>query len=554
MPSDHNTFDYIIVGAGSAGCVLANRLTASGKPRVLLLEAGGKDTLSLDPYPGRLRQDTSTIRGSTGSTQTEPDPATANRPILQPRGKVLGGSSSINGLIYIRGQQEDYDHWRQLGNTGWSYDDVLPYFRKAENQQRGANEFHGADGPLKVSDPTEPHPLCDAFIESAAQPAIRANDDFNGADQEGFGYYQWTIRERPPARAPRRLSLRPAKKRPNLTVVTRAHATRILFDGQPRHRHRISRRTATRKTAAVEGEVHPRRRRLSTRRSSSQLSGIGPASCCAARHRVDRRAARASARISTTTTTAARSTAIKDRNTLNDAVADALSRGAWQGFRYVAAAQRHARHGGSLCGRLLQDRSATHRHAGHPGRRCRCSASDKAGDTLHPFPGITIVDRAARPGEQGHRAHRHRPIPSRRRRSSRTTWPAERDCDVAARGLQGDARGRGGAAMRSYIVDEHMPGCRHANDDELIDYLRESGGISFHPVATCRMGTDPDAVVDERLRVKGFTGLRVVDASIMPTIVSGNTNAPTIMIAEKGADMVLADAKAGAVKPAAKAA
>ncbi|HUN45526.1 MAG TPA: GMC family oxidoreductase N-terminal domain-containing protein, partial [Stellaceae bacterium] len=213
-------FDFIVVGAGSAGCVLANRLTASGRHRVLLVEAGGEDNYFWVHVPlgyGKLFTDARV----NWLFQSAPEPELDNRSIAQPRGKVLGGSSSINGLLYIRGQRQDYDHWRQLGNVGWSYDDVLPYFKRAEAQQRGGDEFHGADGPLTVSDQVEPHEICEAFIKSAQQAGIPRNDDFNGAQQEGAGYFQTTMRNG------RRWStaqayLKPARRRPNLTVVTRA--------------------------------------------------------------------------------------------------------------------------------------------------------------------------------------------------------------------------------------------------------------------------------------------------------------------------------------------
>ena len=224
------SFDYIIVGAGSAGCVLANRLTASGRHRVLLLEAGGPDRNIWIYIPlgyGKLFSNPKV----NWLYSTEPEPELNNRRVIQPRGKVMGGSSSINGLLYIRGQHEDYDHWRQLGNAGWSFNDVLPYFRRAEDQERGADELHGVGGHLKVSDVCEPHPLCEAFIAAVQRSGFPRNDDFNGATQEGAGYFQLT------ARNGRRWStavgyLKEAKRRPNLAVVADALATRILFSGR----------------------------------------------------------------------------------------------------------------------------------------------------------------------------------------------------------------------------------------------------------------------------------------------------------------------------------
>ncbi|MBT5359959.1 MAG: choline dehydrogenase, partial [Rhodospirillaceae bacterium] len=228
--SDHPSFDYIIVGAGSAGAVLANRLTENGRHEVLLLEAGPEDKNPWVHVPlgyGKLFSNAAL----NWLYSTTANPEQVNRRIPQPRGKVLGGSSAINGMVYIRGDKSDYDQWRQFGNAGWSYDDVLPYFRKAEDQQRGEDEFHGVDGPLAVSDVYEEHPLVAAYLESAVAAGFKRNDDFNGAEQEGFGYVQWTIRNG------RRCStgvgyLKPARKRPNLTIATNAHALRILIDGR----------------------------------------------------------------------------------------------------------------------------------------------------------------------------------------------------------------------------------------------------------------------------------------------------------------------------------
>src|SRR5690348_13626079 len=228
--TEADTFDFIVVGAGSAGCVLANRLTASGQHRVLLLEAGGHDRHLWIHIPlgyGKLFADARV----NWLYKSEPEPELHNRQIIQPRGKVLGGSSSINGLLYLRGQPADYDHWRQLGNAGWSFADVLPYFRRAEDQERGEDALHGVGGPFAVSDVCEPHPLCEAFIEAAQQAGFPRNDDFNGKSQDGAGYFQYTTRN-----GLRRSTavgyLRQARRRPNLAVVTRAHATRILLDGR----------------------------------------------------------------------------------------------------------------------------------------------------------------------------------------------------------------------------------------------------------------------------------------------------------------------------------
>lgn len=267
-------FDFIVVGAGSAGCVLANRLTESGRHSVLLLEAGGADTNPWIHIPlgyGKHFADPKV----NWLYQSEEEENTGNRRIAQPRGKVLGGTSSINGLVYVRGQREDYDEWRDLGNAGWGYSDVLPYFRKAENNQRGANEYHGVGGPLCVADRSEPHPLCEAFFDAAEACGYPRNDDFNGATQAGFGYVQVTQRKG------RRSStsvayLRPARRRPNLTIATRAHATRILFSGKRATgveylQGGIARSAKARREVLLAAGAFNSPQLL-------QLSGIGPAS------------------------------------------------------------------------------------------------------------------------------------------------------------------------------------------------------------------------------------------------------------------------------------
>ena len=267
------SFDYIIVGAGSAGCVLANRLTASGQYKVLLLEAGGEDKSMWIHIPLGYGKHFTNPKMN-WLYWSEPGREWIKRKLLQPRGKVLGGTSSINGMVYIRGQKEDYDHWRQLGNTGWGYEDVLPYFKKSQDQQRGTDDYHGVGGPLAVSDPMDPHPMADAFIQAAQDVGYNRNDDFNGATQEGFGYIQWT------ARNGRRCStaagfLKPARNRPNLTVKANALANRVLFDGTKAVGVEY-RQNGLVETVKVMGEVI-----VSTGAFNSpqllQLSGIGPA-------------------------------------------------------------------------------------------------------------------------------------------------------------------------------------------------------------------------------------------------------------------------------------
>jgi choline dehydrogenase len=534
MP-DIDSYDYVIVGAGSAGCVLANRLTASGRHRVLLLEAGGRDTNPWIHIPVGYGK-TFTDPRVNWLFKSEPHPATGNRAILQPRGKVLGGSSSINGMIYIRGQREDYDQWRQLGNTGWSYDDLLPYFRKAEDNDRGPDDYHGVGGHLKVSDPKDPHPLSDAFIAAAQECGYPHNDDFNGADQEGFGYYQWSLRDGRRSSAATGY-LREARTRNNLRIVTRAHATRILFQGKRafaieyRHGDRLQ-------TARVDGELI-----LSGGAFNSpqllQLSGVGPAALLR-QHGIEVVADMKDVGANLTDHYTSRQIyKCTEPLTLNDAVGwRNIHRGAREAFRYLTRRSGLLAMGGSYAAGFFKTDPAV----ATPNIQCTVAlfSSDKTGDDLHPFPGFSIVDRLLRPESRGTvTIGSADPLAPPVIRPNYLSTP--RDCEVIVAAIKVTRRIAQAGPMKKYVADEYMPGWNVESDEDLLDYIRNFGGIAFHPVTTCRMGQDPDAVVDERLRLRGFSGIRVVDASIMPTIPSGNTNAPTIMVAEKGADMILED-------------
>lgn len=528
------SYDYVIVGAGSAGCVLANRLTASGRHRVLLLEAGGRDTNPWIHIPVGYGK-TFTDPKVNWLFKSEPHPATGNRAILQPRGKVLGGSSSINGMIYIRGQREDYDQWRQLGNTGWSYDDVLPYFRKAEDNSRGANDYHGVGGHLKVSDPPDPHPLSDAFIAAAQACGYPRNDDFNGPDQEGFGYYQWSLRNG------RRSSgatgyLREAKTRNNLRIVTRAKATRVLFQDNRAFAVEYC-QGDTIQTARVDGELI-----LSGGSFNSpqllQLSGIGPGALLR-EHGIEVVADRKDVGANLTDHYTSRQIyKCTEPLTLNDAVGwRNVHRGAYEVFRYLTRRAGLLAMGGSYAAGFFK----TDPYVATPNIQCTVAlfSSDKTGDDLHPFSGFSIVDRLLRPESRG-TVTIGSPDPFAPPVIRPNYLSTPRDCEVIVEALKVTRHIAKAEPMKKYVADEYMPGWNVQSDEDLLDYIRNFGGIAFHPVSTCRMGQDSDAIVDERLRLRGFSGIRVVDASIMPTIPSGNTNAPTIMVAEKGAEMILA--------------
>jgi choline dehydrogenase len=534
----NSEFDYIIVGAGSAGCVLANRLTESGRHRVLLLEAGPGDRhlwLHIPLGYGKLFTD----RRFNWCYATEPQPECHGRQVIAPRGKVLGGSSSINGLIYIRGQPDDFNLWRQQGNAGWSFDDLLPYFRKSEDNERGADALHGEGGPLAVSDVRDQHPLAAAYIEAAQQCGYPRNDDFNGPLQEGAGYYQTTTRNG------RRSStavgyLKPARRRANLTVVSQALATRILFEG--------------RRAAGVEYLVGDDKR--SARANAEvivasgafnspqllQLSGLGPAALLqsfgipvVADHPGvgdglnDHYAGRIMLRC-------------REPITLNDAVRTWRGRVA-AGLRYGFTRRGYLTVSAISAGCFVR----AHPASDTPDSQCSIAlySADAIGGELHPFPGVTGVCTLLRPESRGFvRIKSADPRQPPAIHPNYLATPKDRETVVA--GVRALRRIFRAPAMARHIAEEVEPGRQCENDDELLDFIRHRGSTTYHPVSTCRMGQDSKAVVDERLRVRGFAGLRVVDASIMPAVVSGNTNAATIMIGEKGADMILQDARAGA--------
>jgi choline dehydrogenase len=533
---DQARFDYIIVGAGSAGCVLANRLTDSGQHRVLLLEAGGHDRHIWIHIPlgyGKLFDNTKV----NWLYKTEPEPELNNRQIIQPRGKVLGGSSSINGLLYIRGQHEDYDHWRQLGNAGWGFADVLPYFRRAEDQGRGADDFHGVGGPLAVSDVSEPHPLCEAFIEAAQQAGIPRNDDFNGAAQEGAGYFQLT------AKNGRRWStavgyLRQARRRHNLAVVSDALASRILFSGRRAIgvqyiQHGIAR------TAYADGEVIVSGGAFNSPQLL-QLSGLGPAKVLrdlGVAVIADMPGVGADLQDHLQIRMQYRCT---EPITMNDVINHWRHRyGA--GLRYLMSRKGLLTIGAGYAGAFFRTRP----ELATPDVQIHflIFSADAAGAVLHAFPGFMTSVCQLRPESRGFVR-----IKSNDPRMPPAIQPrylsARADCDSVVAGMKAMRRIMNEPAMRRYIAEERAPGAQCVSDADLLAFARDTGTTVYHPTSTCRMGGDSLAVVDERLRVRGFEHLRVIDASIMPTVVSGNTNAAAVMIGEKGADMVLQDAAA----------
>ncbi|MBN42687.1 MAG: choline dehydrogenase [Alphaproteobacteria bacterium] len=531
--SEPDTYDFIIVGAGSAGCVLANRLSADSRYRVLLLEAGGRDTSPWIHVPLGYGRHFANPAVNWLYT-SEPHPSSGNRAIPEPRGKVLGGSSSINGLVYVRGHRTDYDVWRQMGNTGWGYDDVLPYFRKSENQARGENMFHGVGGPLTVSDPTDSHALCDAFLAAASTCGYPMNDDFNGAEQEGFGYMQFNLQRGRRASAATAY-LRPVRRRTNLTIETRAHATRILFRGRRAMGVAYSQagreRNATARAEVIisGGSINsPQLLHLSgigegaTLRENGipvvhNLPGVGA-------NLQDHYNARLVYRC-------------LQPVTLNDVVGNPL-RLAKEGLRYAFVRRGFLTMGASYAAGFFRENPG----AVYPDIQVGLAlfSTDSAGTRLHPFSGFSLIVRLLRPESRGTVT-----IASSDPFTDPTIRPNyladARDAEVLVGGMQAVRRIAAAAPMSDFTGAEYAPGPHCVLDTDMLDFVRTRGGTSYHPVGTCRMGDDSAAVVDARLRVHGMDGLRVVDASIMPKIVSGNTNAPTIMIGEKAADMIMAD-------------
>jgi choline dehydrogenase len=533
---DLGTFDYVIVGAGTAGCVLANRLSADPKVSILLLEAGGKDDYIWIHIPVGYLYTQNNPR-TDWCLKTEPEAGLGGRALAYPRGRVLGGCSSINGMLYIRGQARDYDQWRQMGNRGWGWEDVLPHFRRSEDYAHGADADHGAGGEWRVEEMRLSWEILDAFRAAAAEVGIPPTCDFNRGNNEGCGYFQ-VNQKRGVRWSTAKAFLRPALTRPNLKVLTGAQASRIEIEGR-RARGVRFRQDGADSRVDVRGEVILASGAIGSPQLL-QLSGLGPGTLLA-EHGIPLVRELAGVGENLQDHLQIRLVyKVKNTRTLNEVANSAFGR-AWIGLQYVLFRRGPMTMAPSQLGAFAK--SDAGRETPNLEYHVQPLSLDKFGDPLHPFPAFTASVCNVRPESRGHV----------RIRSGDPTAPplirpgylaTEGDRMVAADAIRLTRRICAARAMARFAPDEFRPGPAFQSDGELALAAGEIGTTIFHPVGTCRMGGDPGAVVDERLRVHGIGGFRIADASIMPTITSGNTNAPVIMIAEKAAEMIKEDRRA----------
>jgi choline dehydrogenase len=540
MAQSLGPFDYIIIGAGSAGCLLANRLSANQNVKVLLLEAGGKDDYFWIHVPVGYLYTIANPR-TDWCYKTDPDPGLNGRSIGYARGKVLGGCSSINAMIYMRGQKSDYDHWASLGNKGWSWDEVLPYFLRTEDYAHGASELHGAGGELRVEERRVNWEILDAWRDAAAECGIPKIEEFNRGDNFGNAYFQMN-QKRGVRWSNAKAFLRPVMHRQNLTVITGAHVERI----------RLQNMGMLRRATGVEFRLGPRGRQIAQARREVilsagaigspqilQLSGVGPAALLKehgieVEHNLpgvgenlhDHLQVRIIYKV-------------KNVATLNER-ANSLFGKAAMGLEYLLYRTGPMTMPPSQLGAFA--RSDASQPSANVEWHVQPLSLDKFGSPLHDFPAITPSVCNLRPTSRGRvRIKSADPYAHPSILLNYLSTPEDRKVAVDSIGMT--RRIMKARALQKYQPEEFLPGTGIDSQEDLARAAGDLGTTIFHPVGTCRMGRDPMAVVDERLKVRDMAGLRVIDASIMPRITSGNTNAPTTMIAEKGAEMIAQDWK-----------